>query len=58
MARHIFKCSKCSSYTMEEECNCSGKAFSPKPLKYSPDDKYASYRRKIKKKELIAKGLY
>jgi H/ACA ribonucleoprotein complex subunit 3 len=58
MARHILKCAECGSYTMEEGCKCGGKALSPKPAKYSPEDKYASYRRKVKKKELISEGLY
>jgi len=57
MARHILRCIECGSYSMDEKCGCSGKAVSPKPPKYSPEDKYASYRRKIKKKELRERGL-
>ena len=34
---------------MKEKCpKCSITASNPKPLKYSPDDKYAGYRRKAK----------
>lgn len=57
MARHIYKCPKCDIYTMKDICECGEKTVSSKPPKYSPEDKYASYRRKIKKEELIKKGL-
>ena len=43
---------------MKEECPiCGAKAATPKPAKYSPEDKYASYRREAKKKEFSDKGL-
>jgi H/ACA ribonucleoprotein complex subunit 3 len=58
MARHILKCQECKKYSMDDECSCGGIAHSPRPPKYSPDDKYAEYRRKTKKEELIKKGLY
>ena len=48
--KHILKCEKCGRYTMKEQCSCSGKALNPKPAKFSPDDKYAHYRRKAKEK--------
>ena len=44
----ILKCQKCGKYTMKEKCLCSGKCLTPKPAKYSPEDKYGSYRRKAK----------
>jgi len=47
--RHILKCVKCNSYGMTEECPCGGKRISPGPAKYSPEDKYAHYRREAKK---------
>lgn len=35
---------------MEEKCSvCGEKTIFPKPPKYSPEDKYAEYRRKAKK---------
>lgn len=55
--KHILKCEKCGSYTMKEQCGCGEKAVSPKPAKYSPEDKYASYRRQAKKKAMQDKGL-
>jgi len=55
--KHILKCSKCGKYTMKQVCECGGKAVLSKPPKYSPEDKYGHYRRKVKKPELIKKGL-
>ena len=56
--KSILKCSNCKKYTMKEICSCGGKAITPKPSKFSPEDKYAQYRRKakaddFKKRELI-----
>jgi H/ACA ribonucleoprotein complex subunit 3 len=49
---HLYKCSKCGHYTLEQKkCpECGGTVSSPKPPKYSPQDKYGSYRRKAKRK--------
>ncbi len=47
--RHILQCLKCGKYTLNEQCSCGGKAASFKPPKYSPEDKYAGYRRQAKK---------
>ena len=33
---------------MKEGCACGGKASTPKPAKFSVEDKYGSYRRKAK----------
>ena len=46
--KHIFKCINCSKYTMKEACDCGSKTILAKPVKYSIDDKFASYRRKAK----------
>ena len=48
MTRHILKCKKCNSYTMNDKCKCGGDAVNPKPPKYSPEDKFGEYRRKAK----------
>lgn len=50
MVHKIFKCLKCNSYTLKEE-HCNIKTATVKPAKYSPEDKYGSYRR-IYKKEI------
>ena len=55
--KHIFKCNVCNRYTMKEACNCGNKTINPKPLKYSPDDKLGSYRRKAKLDEYKKRGL-
>lgn len=55
--RHIFQCGKCGVYTMKEDCGCGGKALNPKPPKYSPDDRFADYRRKAKRGMLVEAGL-
>lgn len=54
---HILKCESCGRYSMSELCSCGGKAVSVKPPKYSPDDKYAELRRKVKRPQLEEKGL-
>lgn len=35
---------------MKEHCDCGEKTVSCKPPKYSPEDKYAEYRRKAKER--------
>ena len=55
--KHILKCEECETYTMKEKCNCGGKAITSKPPKYSPEDKYASYRREAKKEMMESEGL-
>tara|TARA_Y100000031_G_C7917534_1_gene246722 strand:+ start:193 stop:366 length:174 start_codon:yes stop_codon:yes gene_type:complete len=52
----ILKCGKCSKYTLKDKCSCGGKAITPKPAKFSPEDKYGSYRRKAKAKEFEKRG--
>lgn len=58
MASNIHKCSSCGKYTLKEECACGGKIILPRPPKFSLEDKYADLKRKVKKEELIEKGLY
>lgn len=42
---------------MKELCTCGGTAVHAKPLKYSPDDAYARYRRTAKFSDFKEKGL-
>jgi len=59
MTEHILFCSSCKRYTLEKVCSSCGRvSIIPRPPKYTFHDKYASYRRETKKKELIEKGLY
>ncbi len=46
---HILKCTTCKSYGLEEKCTCGSKRERVTPAKYSPEDKYAEYRRQAKK---------
>ncbi len=56
--KHILKCKDCSLYTLKPRCpSCGGETFRPIPPKYSPEDKYGEYRRKVKRKQLIEAGL-
>ena len=55
---HIRKCFSCKKYTLEAECSCGKKTIVPQPPKFSLDDKYAKYRRAVKKKELINNNLF
>ena len=41
---------------MERNCKCSGEVVTPKPAKYSLEDKYGSYRRKAKLKDFEKRG--
>ncbi|MBN2458667.1 ribosome biogenesis protein [Candidatus Woesearchaeota archaeon] len=45
---HILRCPSCKSYGLSEQCSCGGTRVKPKPPKYSPEDKYGVYRRKVK----------
>ncbi|MHA1654630.1 MAG: nucleolar RNA-binding Nop10p family protein [Candidatus Thorarchaeota archaeon] len=49
---HLFKCTVCHEYTLEEDrCpRCSGSVASPYPAKFSLQDKYGEYRRRAKRK--------
>ncbi len=53
----ILKCGKCGRYTMKDICECNGKALTPKPAKFSIEDKYAEYRRKAKLETFKSEGL-
>jgi H/ACA ribonucleoprotein complex subunit 3 len=52
----MLKCTKCGKYTLKELCACGGKAISPKPPKFSPDDPYAKYRVEAKEEDWKKKG--
>lgn len=50
---HILKCTKCGTYTLKEQCGCGAKPERVKPPKYSPEDKYAKYRREAKEEQNV-----
>ncbi|MBI2660512.1 ribosome biogenesis protein [Candidatus Woesearchaeota archaeon] len=55
--RHIYKCVKCSKYTMKEICSCNTKTILARPIKFSLEDKFSSYRRKAKIGDYGKRGL-
>ena len=57
MSLHILQCKDCLAYTLKSKCSCGGEAVRPIPPKYSPEDKYGSYRREAKKEMLVKEGL-
>ncbi|HOP09808.1 MAG TPA: RNA-protein complex protein Nop10 [Candidatus Methanofastidiosa archaeon] len=49
MKMKILKCSSCGEYTLHDECpKCGGRAVPVRPPRFSPEDKYAEYRRRWK----------
>ncbi len=49
MKTEILFCEKCHTYTMNKVCpRCDSKTITPKPAKFSIDDKYGKYRRMLK----------
>ena len=50
MDRNLAKCMECKAYTLSDKCpKCGGKAASPHPSRFSPEDRYGKYRRRLKK---------
>ena len=46
----LLRCGACRRYSLKATCAACGKATSrPGPAKYSPQDAYGSYRRRLKK---------
>ncbi len=47
------KCKSCGIYTLSDTCpECGGETSSPHPPKFSPEDPYGEYRRRLKKQEM------
>ena len=45
------RCPKCREYTFKEACpNCSIGTENPAPPRFSPEDRYGEYRRRMMKK--------
>jgi len=50
-------CAKCADYTLKDICpRCGGKATQKTPAKFSPEDHYGEYRRKLKKMDAAKKA--
>ena len=45
----LFRCPSCQAYTLREKCpSCGTATKNPLPPKFSPEDPYGEYRRKLK----------
>jgi len=54
MTKEILKCPKCNNYTLKETCPEDGeKTLTPKPAKFSIQDKFGKYRREYKKQQSL-----
>ncbi|MHA2429277.1 MAG: RNA-protein complex protein Nop10 [Candidatus Hermodarchaeia archaeon] len=51
MTKLLKKCSQCNTYTLNQEyCpTCNGSVKNAHPARFSIEDRYGSYRRKMKK---------
>jgi len=48
----ILYCKKCKVYTLDKICNsCKQNTVSKKPARFSPQDRFGEYRRRLKKLE-------
>lgn len=57
MTTEILKCIKCSTYTLNQKCpKCGEKAITPKPAKFSIEDKYGRFRRLYKQESKLIKN--
>jgi len=44
------RCLQCKEYTLQDTCpRCGGQAKPNRPAKFSPEDNYGEYRRKLKR---------
>ncbi|MBW3581927.1 MAG: RNA-protein complex protein Nop10 [Euryarchaeota archaeon] len=50
MAGRMKKCPACSAYGLTDPCRvCGKKTASPHPARFSPEDHYGTYRRRLKR---------
>ena len=53
MDSNMGKCMVCGAYSLSGACpKCGGRAISPHPPRFSPEDRYGDYRRRLK--ELVS----
>ena len=54
MKMKMHKCKKCNIYTIQDKCpKCGGNLNVIYPPKYSIEDKYGKYRRKLKEESAM-----
>ncbi len=52
MKTEILRCPSCSTFTLERKCSiCDTVTVTPKPAKFSLEDKYGKYRRMAKEQQ-------
>ncbi len=50
MDNNMAKCMECGAYALREVCpKCGGRATTPHPPRFSPEDRYGHYRRRLHK---------
>ena len=54
--RPLRRCPTTGTYTMKDVCEHGDKTIQAAPAKFSPEDKYGSYRRKAKEEQYKEKG--
>ena len=48
MSSNILKCKECEQYTLSQTCGtCDAETVTPHPPRFSPEDRYGKYRRKL-----------
>jgi H/ACA ribonucleoprotein complex subunit 3 len=46
----LHRCGSCKEYTLATVCpHCGGAAVPNRPAKFSPEDRYGDYRRRLRK---------
>ncbi|PIT85842.1 ribosome biogenesis protein [Candidatus Micrarchaeota archaeon CG10_big_fil_rev_8_21_14_0_10_59_7] len=48
MTGRMRQCAACGKYTMKKKCSCGGAAETSHPARFSFEDRYAKYRRRMK----------
>ncbi|NOZ82409.1 MAG: RNA-protein complex protein Nop10 [Euryarchaeota archaeon] len=50
-------CRECRRYTLQHACaTCGAETVSPHPPRFSPEDRYGAYRRKLRKELMEEAG--
>ncbi|MGB9882388.1 MAG: RNA-protein complex protein Nop10 [Methanomassiliicoccales archaeon] len=59
MRTSLRKCPKCQEYTLGETCpRCGRRSVVATPPKFSPEDRYGTYRRRLRKERGDDYGVY
>ncbi|MBM4249212.1 MAG: RNA-protein complex protein Nop10 [Euryarchaeota archaeon] len=51
MRTYLRRCPSCGGYTLRETCpKCDVMSAVPAPARFSPEDRYGAYRRRLKRR--------